>query len=124
MSDSQPNSRPPLTDSPWFWVYVFGTAGLISLVWISPKFGERQSQLHRQFQGRQHATELPADVDARNEFATADDRERSLAPLYAVLAVALVIGWIGLWYQRYRRLGPGPEVPASGRHGPSGPTEK
>ena len=95
-------SRPPLTDSPWFWLYVFATAGVLSLLWMGPKFGARQSQLDRQFQGRQHAAQGSADENAPRPFSSAESRVRSLQPLYLVLTGAILLGWLILWWQRFR----------------------
>jgi cytoskeletal protein RodZ len=100
------SSRPPLSDSPWFWLYVFGTAGIVALLWMSPKFGARQSQLDRQFEGRRHIMSQPADVAAARPFSNPERRAGSLRPLYWIMLAALVAGWIALWWQRYR-------VPAS-----------
>jgi len=94
-------TRPPLTDSPWFWLYVFATAGVLSLVLIGPKFGARQSQLDRQFEGRRHITQLPADVPGQRPYSSAVVREQSLRPLYVILTVAVLGGWLLLWWQRY-----------------------
>lgn len=94
--------RPPITDSPWFWLYVFATAGVLSLLLIGPKFGARQSQLDRQFEGRRHITQLPADTPGKRPYSSAVARELSLRPLYAMLTVAVLGGWVLLWWQRYR----------------------
>jgi hypothetical protein len=94
--------RPPLTDSPWFWLYVFATAGVLSLMLIGPKFGARQSQLDRQFEGRRHITQLPADTPGQRPYSSPVARELSLRPLYAILTVAVFGGWMLLWRQRYR----------------------
>ncbi len=95
-------SRPPITDSPWFWLYVFGTAGILALLATSTKFGARQSQLDRQFEGRRHATAQPSDLEAERPFSSPGERIQSLRPLYIVLTVALLGGWVALWWQRYR----------------------
>lgn len=104
-------TRPPLTDSPWFWLYVFATAGVLSLVLIGPKFGARQSQLDRQFEGRRHITQLPADVPGQRPYSSAVAREQSLRPLYVILTVAVLGGWLLLWWQRYSTR---PTVPVGG----------
>lgn len=103
------SSRPPLSDSPWFWLYVFGTAGIVALLWMSPKFGARQSQLDRQFEGRRHVMSQPADVAAARPFSNPERRAASLRPLYWILLAALVAGWVALWWQRFRV----PRLPAS-----------
>ncbi|MFO0905885.1 MAG: hypothetical protein U0939_22955 [Pirellulales bacterium] len=101
-------TRPPLTDSPWFWLYVFATAGVLALLATSSKFGARQSQLDRQFEGRRHAVLVAADEDMSSDqtaalrFTSPGERIESLRPLYALMMVAIVGGWIVLWWQRFR----------------------
>lgn len=109
MSASQA-PRPPITDSPWFWLYLFGTAGIFAIMAQSVRYGDRQAQLDRQYQGRRHIREFPADQESAFEFSQADDKIRSLRPLYYVLGGVLIVGWIGLWWQRYR-LRPLPSEP-------------
>ncbi|MFO0817866.1 MAG: hypothetical protein U1A77_07990 [Pirellulales bacterium] len=96
------STRPPLSDSPWFWLYVFGTAGIVALLWMSPKFGARQSQLDRQFEGRRHVMSQPADVAAARPFSNPERRAESLRPLYWIMLAGLMAGWIALWWQRFR----------------------
>lgn len=43
-----PERRPaPVTDSPWFWLMIFGVAGLAALIAIAPKHARRQARLER-----------------------------------------------------------------------------
>jgi len=51
---SAPNSsRPPLTDSPWFWVLLFAVAGLIALLTIAPQYRPRQRRIEMQYMARE-----------------------------------------------------------------------
>lgn len=103
MADVETSSAArPLTDSPWFWVYLFATAGLLALFWAGPRYAERQSQLDRQFQGREHAVTYGAETESTREYSTPDDKLRSLRPLGYILAVVLGAAWVRLWWQRYR----------------------
>jgi hypothetical protein len=54
------HARSPLTDSPWFWVYLFATFALIVLTVMRPRVLERQVQIERKEQGRQRAMERAA----------------------------------------------------------------
>jgi hypothetical protein len=88
----------PITDSPWFYVFVFSLMALLAVVVIGPKYGRRQSALERQYQAReriegQHAARNNLDVAARKDeiadrrpFATPGD---TLVPLWP-LAVGLL----------------------------------
>lgn len=94
--------RTPLTDSPWFWLYLFGTAGVLAIAAQSTRYGDRQSQHDRQFQGRQHIYRHAADEDAAAPFSTAADKVADLRPLYALLLTVIGAGWVGLGWQRFR----------------------
>ena len=99
------------TDSPWFWLYLFGMSGLI-LLWISaPTWIERQTRWERRRTARETAavplaeptdlgswdlTDPQAEVAARDAAIT---RWRTLVAIIAVLATA---GAIGGWWRRYR----------------------
>jgi cytoskeletal protein RodZ len=58
--------------------------------------------LDRQFEGRRHITQLPADTPGQRPYSSAEARELSLRPLYAILTVAVLGGWLVLWWQRFR----------------------
>lgn len=92
-----------VTESPWFWIYLFATFGLVALFWMGPKYAERQSQLDRQFQGRQFAREGEPGGEAERPFSTPSDKLRILRPLGYLLGLVLAAAWIRLWWQRYRR---------------------
>src|SRR5262245_45527972 len=84
-------ARPPITDSPWFWVALFSLIGLIGLVAISGQYGKRQSRLERQYQARERiSTDTVGDVSLR-EYSTAENTLIPLWPLGVLLFVALTI---------------------------------
>jgi hypothetical protein len=115
MQDSRSSAgRAPLTDSAWFWAYLFATAALVALILAGPRYLDRQTQLEHQFSARQSAGQvvtgpagpLPPSSDGRMII--------SLRPLYGVLGVILSIAWGGLWLQRFRsRRQLHPEVPSA-----------
>ncbi|MFM9118691.1 MAG: hypothetical protein ACKOU6_21270 [Planctomycetota bacterium] len=94
--------RPPLTDSPWFWLYLFGTAGVLAIAAQSTRYGDRQAQHDRQFQGRQHIYQHAADEESVAAFSTSADKVADLRPLYALLLVVIGAGWTGFLWQRSR----------------------
>jgi hypothetical protein len=92
----------PLTDSPWFWAYLFGTAALVALFLAGPRYHGRQGQLEREFSARQAAGQIVVGPDGPVP-PSEGPAIISLRPLCAMLAVLWTIAWGGLWYQRFRR---------------------
>jgi hypothetical protein len=85
------SEKPPITDSPWFWLLAFSGVALIALVTISGQYGKRQARLERQYQARERIAEGAvgdgATSDpARREYASPDN---TLVPLWP-LAIPLV----------------------------------
>ncbi len=92
----------PLSDSPWFWAYLFATAALVALYLASPRYVDRQPQLERQFSARQSGGQAVVGADGPVPPSTSERMILSLRPLYAMFGVLLACAWIGLWYQRFR----------------------
>jgi hypothetical protein len=97
-----PGMSPPrtITDSPWFWVYLFGTAALIALALISPKFGPRQAQIEREYQGRTRAAQNLNGVEPDLAMSSAQQTLVTLQPLFLALAAITSLGWIIFWWTR------------------------
>lgn len=100
-------SRPPLTDSPWFWVCLFATAALLGLWLAGGKYGARQSQIERQYQARQLHGQSVKPAGEREELSTADDTLITLGPLYAIVGVSLAASWLVMLWTHFRA---GPET--------------
>ena len=49
---STTTTRPPITDSPWFWAALFTGVGLAALLATGGKFGKRQANIENKFQAR------------------------------------------------------------------------
>jgi hypothetical protein len=115
-------SRPGITDSAWFWVFVFCTIGLIGVVVISPKYDDRQKRLEARYEGRQRiaarsqaqdpssstagaadatdSTEevaVPHEQTAAEQHGYADERRVPLVYLGGVLFLASVASGYMLW---------------------------
>ena len=90
----------PISDSPWFWVYLFGTAALIALALISPKFGPRQAQIEREYQGRTRAAQNLNGVEPDLAMSSAQQTLVTLQPLFLALAAITSLGWIIFWWTR------------------------
>jgi hypothetical protein len=98
-----PPPTTPLTDSPWFWGYLFATAALVALFLVGPRYLDRQPQLENQYLARQSGGQ--AVVGSQGPIEPSSDTRMilSLRPLYLLFALLLVLAWSGLWYQRLRR---------------------
>ena len=103
MPSKASSALPPLSDSPWFWLYTFATFALILLVLIGPKFDERRAQHERQFQGRVRALQQQQGEDPTTALSEPGRTWLTLQPLYALLGVMIASGWVTLWWQRWRR---------------------
>ena len=90
----------PLTDSPWFWVYLFGTAALIALALMGPKFGPRQAQIEREYQGRTRAAQNLNGVEPDLAMSSAERTLITLQPLFFALAGITSLAWIIFWWTR------------------------
>src|SRR5262245_46412201 len=86
-----------VTDSPWFWAYLFATAGLIGLALIGPKYAARQAQIEREFQGRQRAAQNTQGQEPSGRISTAEQTLITLRPLFFGLAVVTTVAWIVFW---------------------------
>ena len=91
-----------VTESPWFWGYLFGMFALVALSFAGPKFAARQAQLERQFQGRERAMQIRSGDEPDIELSTPENTIITLGPLYAGLSAATVIAWGVFWWTRRR----------------------
>jgi hypothetical protein len=96
------SSPRPITDSPWFWAYLFGTAALVALALAGPKFGPRQAQIEREYQGRTRAAQNLSGVEPNLTMSTAERTLITLRPLFITLAAATCIAWGIFWWTRRR----------------------
>lgn len=92
-----------LTDSPWFWLHLFCVAGLVAIFLMQPKYGPRQSQLERQFQGREHSAKGLADQESKQVYSSNKQTVITLTPLFWLLVAAVVGSWGMLWWTHFRR---------------------
>jgi hypothetical protein len=97
-----PSARRPISDSPWFWAYLFSTAALIALALISPKFAQRQAHIEREFQGRQRAAESLNNREPSVAMSRASETLITLTPLFFALAAITMVAWIVFWRKHNR----------------------
>jgi hypothetical protein len=106
MSASSASANNSITDSPWYWVYLFCTAGAIALVLAGPKFAVRQAQIEDNSQARQHAARHVAEQSlslAENNPAPQSETRMQLWPLYVMLGIVLSVAWFNLWRRQHQR---------------------
>jgi len=94
--------RPPLTDSAWFWMFLFCAAGLVALFAIGPRYGRRQSQLERQHQSREAIARRAAGEqgDLEQIYSTPDQTVIGLWALRFALAAIALVAAVALRRQR------------------------
>ena len=108
------NEKPPITDSPWFWVLLFSIVGLVALGGISGQYGKRQARLERQYQARERIRDHTLGNGAvndptRRDYATPEHTLVPIWPLAVVLGGVVVLAAVMLGREHQRR-----------RHGLSG----
>lgn len=109
MSATPAPQQEPITDSPWFWLYLFATTALILLVVFRSKLDIRQAEIERQHQARELASQtLEAGQDAAPSDSpiTVSTPENTLigwSYIYVVLGLLVSVGWVRLWYVRFRK---------------------
>ena len=105
----QPHERtkPPITDSPLFWLCLFGVMALAALVVVGPRYARRQGQLQQKWEARERIARDAAEQAGAT--STGEKREPrvvdrpTLRPLFLVMAcfVAVIAGFLVV--QRIRR---------------------
>ena len=95
------DQRPPITDSPWFWLIVFSCSALAGLVAIAPKYSVRQAGVERKSAAREevarrrHAQEpLPGDTAADLPVDPAEQRTLQVPLVTLVATMLLLVGTI------------------------------
>jgi len=93
----------PITDSPWFWAYLFCTAALIALALIGPKYAQRQAHIEREFQGRQRAAENLSGREPSVGLSSSGQTLITLQPLFFALAAITMVAWVVFWRRHVRQ---------------------
>ena len=84
------SSRPPLTDSGWFWALMFSLMALVAIAVIGPKWDWRQRQLEGRYLGRAQAA---AERQRRAEGLAPVDLAETAADREAVAPGRIVPAW-------------------------------
>lgn len=125
----------PISDSPWFWAYVFATGAVVALLLGTTRLNGRQEQIERQFLARQRAGQVigPAPTTASGHptqgtaalqagvDAELPEHETiiSHAPLQILMTIVLCLAWAAFLYQRRYGAAARPnslESPPPGQH--------
>ena len=117
MTSSAPR-RPPLSDSPWFWVYLFTTFALIVLMVMLPRVQDRQAQIERNAQGRQRAMERAAGQTPQTPLSTPEKTVIPLTPLFVILGAIWIVSWVMLLRHFRRRPLPTEAISPPGKPSP------
>jgi uncharacterized membrane protein YhaH (DUF805 family) len=92
---------PKLTESIWFWVYLFSTAALIILFVMQSKISSRQNNEQRNFQARQQTYENVARPDNPTNVTQKTARTVTTTPLFIIMGITFAVSWIMLCRQRF-----------------------
>ena len=111
MHQPDPPARSSLTDSGWYWLYLYCTFGLIALVVAGPKIAQLQLDSEQNYQARQRAGQQAAGQAITEPLATLENRRINLQPLFLILASLLSIGWVSLWYRHFGSRRKSPSLP-------------
>jgi hypothetical protein len=94
--------RTSVTDSPWFWAFVFCTMGMLGVWAISGKYDDRQKRVEARYEARQRIAAssqsgiAPADDSASPQAGYSSERQVPLHFLAAGLATVSVVSLVML----------------------------
>lgn len=102
---SPPGKLPPLTDSAWFWVFMFSGVAMLGIIAVGPKYVRRQARAEQRYANRvqtwqhqQQAAEGSAEsteLEAGRLMESQSPRA-SLIPLAAAVALVMAVAAGGL----------------------------
>ncbi|MBI3462707.1 MAG: hypothetical protein HY000_06550 [Planctomycetes bacterium] len=105
---NDPSPKPPIADSPLFWMLLFGVVALAAVVVVGPRYARRQGQLQQKWEARERIARQAAEPSGASSSADLPAsapvaRPPTLRPLFVAIAVLVVIIALGLWIARRRR---------------------
>lgn len=95
-SPPSPQSPQPLSDSPLFWLLLFGGTALVAIVLIEPKFAKREERLERMYHARQRVAAQAQNGQPGQGGAAPDRQVENLAPPVASQAPMVSLRSLGL----------------------------
>ena len=102
-TESDNGGPPRITDSPWFWGYLFATAALIALMLAGPKFDHRQAEIEREFSARQSHGHVISGEEGPIKPPASGKQHLTLRPLIVAMSVVLVVAWTTFCVRRVLR---------------------
>ena len=122
MTSPPQDTRPPVTDSGWFWAGLFSLMAVVGMAAIGGKFEIRQRQIEGRYLGRQQAAverqrraaglpEIDLAETARDRGEVAPARIVPLWTLVSLAAAATVGSFVMLARERRRGASRGQTVP-------------
>lgn len=95
------STLPKITESIWFWGYLFSTAALIILFVMQSKISSRQIDEQRNFQARQQTYENVTRPDNPTNVMQETANTVTTTPLFVILGFTFAVSWIMLCRQRF-----------------------
>jgi hypothetical protein len=95
------STRSKLTESIWFWGYLFSTAALIILFVMQSKISSRQIDEQRNFQARQQTYENVTRPDNPTNVMHKTANTVTTTPLFVVMGFTFAVSWIMLCRERF-----------------------
>ncbi len=103
MNATEKSNPRSITESPWYWAYVFCTGGLIVLITVGPRYTQRQTQIEQNSQKRQWAAQGLAGQAQDDSRMDSEELSIKLWPLFVVLSSILAIAWCKLIRDHLKR---------------------
>ena len=112
MSSAEVATRPPITDSPWFWFALFTAVGLAALLATGGKFGKRQANIENKYQARSAVASGALAIEAagagapaakdRPDYSSPNDTLIPIWPLEIIIGLIFIGSLTMLLRQRFR----------------------
>lgn len=102
-SSAEPALKPKLSDSPWFWIYLFGVAALVAMFLIGQKADQVQAHRDSNFTRRQLSLERQAGVQVELLDDAEETRYVDFRIFYLLIGSVTAIAWVMHWRQYFLR---------------------
>ena len=93
------SKQPRLSDSPWFWIYLFGVAALVAMFLIGQKADQVQAQRDGNFTRRQLSLERQAGLQVELVDDAEETRYVDFGIFYLLIGSVTAFAWAMHWRQ-------------------------